>query len=425
MPAAATLADWKAASVPDFLAERSRQELARLGNPGWWGPPDLEALAELMQLAAAEGWRILPAGRGTRLDWGGLGHPVDAVISTAACDRLIEHAAADLTVTVEAGMTLGQLQTILAETGQWLPFDPIAGESSSLGALVSTGMSGSLRHRYGSLRDFLIGITFLRHDGQWAKGGGRVVKNVAGYDMMKLLHGAWGSLGLIGKLTFRTYPLPNAWGTIACQGDREAILQLRSQLVRSDLTPVAFDLLSPAAAAELELRSQWTVLLRFGSVAASVQEQQQVVELQATRLGLAAMTVAEPVWGQLNQSFEPRSRSATLIKFALLPSQLPCLLAELEAIAPTALGRVHAASGAGWLVWPEAEPTVETLLRLRRHCEVAEGFLSVPAASVSLKQQLDIWGYPGQGLAVMRAIKRQFDPQSRLAPGRFLAGLEE
>jgi glycolate oxidase FAD binding subunit len=207
-------------------------------------PRTQEELASVIAAANRYKWRVLPCGSGSKLTWGGLVKGVDIVVSTERINQLIEHAVGDLTVTVEAGMKFGHLQAILAKSRQFLALDPTAPDEATIGGIVATGDTVSLRQRYGSVRDQLLGITFVRADGQIAKAGGRVVKNVAGYDLMKLFTGSYGTLGVISQVTFRVYPVQEVSGTVVLTGTGEAISQAASTLRNSALTPTQADLLS-------------------------------------------------------------------------------------------------------------------------------------------------------------------------------------
>ncbi|TAF07972.1 MAG: FAD-binding oxidoreductase, partial [Nostocales cyanobacterium] len=207
-------------------------------------PHTQEQLAAVMANANRNKWRVLPCGSGSKLNWGGLGKNIDIIISTERINQLIEHAVGDLTVTVEAGMKFGEIQEILAKSRQTLALDPSFPHSATIGGIVATADTGSLRQRYGGVRDQLLGITFIRADGQIAKAGGRVVKNVAGYDLMKLFTGAYGTLGIISQITFRVYPLPETSATVILTGKAEAISQAATILQGSELTPTQADLIS-------------------------------------------------------------------------------------------------------------------------------------------------------------------------------------
>ena len=209
---------------------------------------------------------LLPCGHGSKLTWGGLVKVPDWVVSTDRLNRLIDHAVGDLTVTVEAGIGFAELQSTLAQAGQFLAIDPAFPDQATIGGIIATGDTGSLRQRYNSVRDMLLGITFVRSDGQIAKAGGRVVKNVAGYDLMKLFTGSYGTLGILTQATFRVYPLPEASQTVVLSGEADAIAQATQALMNSALTPVSADLLS-------ESNPGYSLAVRFQSILPSVELQ--------------------------------------------------------------------------------------------------------------------------------------------------------
>ena len=215
-------------------------------------------LAELVTLAHSDQLPLIVAGNSSKLDWGGIVDGAKTIVSTQKLDRLIAHAVGDLTITVEAGMPFARLQSILATEGQFLPLDPAYPDRSTIGGIIATADTGALRHRYGGVRDLLLGISFVRADGKIAKAGGRVVKNVAGYDMMKLFTGSYGTLGILTEVTLRVYPLPTTTGTVVLTGAVEGLEQAAKILLASTLTPIAADVLSTAFSQQLELRiSSW------------------------------------------------------------------------------------------------------------------------------------------------------------------------
>ena len=172
--------------------------------------PDRHELVELVRDLHSQASPWIPSGLGNHLHWGPQPQIQSSVLSLRRHNQVLEHATGDFTVTVEAGMPLNELQAVLAERGQWLPIDPPLAGPSSIGGVVARGVSGPLRHKAMGLKDQVIGISLLRSDGTTAQAGGQVVKNVAGYDLMRLLTGSWGSLALITQLTLRTQPLPSS-----------------------------------------------------------------------------------------------------------------------------------------------------------------------------------------------------------------------
>ena len=380
-------------------------------------PHSQAELAAVITAANSHKWRVLSCGSGSKINWGDLAKNIDIIVSSDRINQLIEHAVGDLTVTVEAGMKFSQLQEILAKHNQFLALDPAFPNSATIGGIVATADTGSLRQRYGGVRDQLLGITFIRADGQIAKAGGRVVKNVAGYDLMKLFTGAYGTLGIISQVTFRVYPLPETSGTVILTGKPEAISQAVRTLQSSELTPTQADLLSSKLVTNLDLGTEIGLITRFQNISESVQEQSKRLLAIGEKLGLHGVIYSgnqeTDLWQRLPKQIHSHVTESTITcKIGVLPT------ASVEIINQIDIGLIHISSGLG-LVRLEKE---EQILPLRNLCQANSGFLSILSAPVELKERFDIWGYTGNGLQVMRRIKEQFDPQNILNPGRFVGG---
>lgn len=394
-------------------------------------PNTQEELASVIAWAGQNRCALLPCGSGSKFDWGGLvkldpAHPPKAggiaAASTARLNRLVEHAVGDLTVTAEAGMKFADLQQILAAAGQFLPIDPAYPQQATLGGIVATADAGSLRHRYRGVRDLLLGMTFVRSDGKIAVAGGRVVKNVAGYDLMKLFTGAYGTLGVISQVTFRVYPLPESSGTVVLTGEVNALSQTAQILLSSALTPSAIDFLSPQLVAKLGLGKGTGLIVRFQSIAPSVKQQSARLLEVGEKLGLQGTSCCEnddrQLWQRLPETmWDSGTKSAIICKIGIRPSEAVTAINEL----PVQDALIHAGSGLGVLRFETA--TADTLLQVRRGCEAKGGFLTVLAAPADIKQQLDVWGYNGSAIDLMRRIKQQFDPENLLSPHRFISGI--
>jgi glycolate oxidase FAD binding subunit len=394
-------------------------------------PNTQEELAAVIAWAGQNRCAVLPCGSGSKLDWGGLvkldpanppGAGGIAAASTARLNRLVEHAVGDLTVTAEAGMKFADLQLLLAAAGQFLPIDPAYPQQATLGGIVATADAGSLRHRYRGVRDLLLGMTFVRSDGKIAVAGGRVVKNVAGYDLMKLFTGAYGTLGVISQVTFRVYPLPESSGTVVLTGEVNALSQTAQILLSSALTPSAIDLLSPHLVAKLGLGKGTGLIVRFQSIAPSVKQQSARLLEVGEKLGLQGTSCCEnedrQLWQRLPETmWDSGTNSAIICKIGIRPSEAVTAINEL----PVQDALIHAGSGVGVLRFESA--TADRLLQVRRGCEAKGGFLTVLAAPADIKQQLDVWGYNGSAIDLMRRIKQQFDPENLLSPHRFISGI--
>ena len=392
-------------------------------------PSTPEEFASVMSHAYSNSWSVLPCGSGSKLSWGGVGKNIDVVVSTERLNRVIEHAVGDLTVTVEAGLKYADLQKILSKSGQFLPLEPAYPQDATIGGIVATADSGSLRHRYGGVRDMLLGISFVRSDGQIAKAGGRVVKNVAGYDLMKLFTGSYGTLGILTEVTFRVYPVQEASGTVVLIGEAEAIASTTKTLLASAMTPTAVDLLSTELVTQLGLGQGMGLMVRFQSVIHSVKEQSSRLLEVGQKLGLQGTLYADSdeasLWQSLpEQIWRTPQQPAITCKIGVLPTAAVTTLTKLDTLTSSSgLGLIHAGSGLGLLRLDPAVVTPQTIMEMRRHCESQNGFLTVLEAPISLKQQLDVWGYNGNALEIMRRIKQQFDPKNLLSPHRFVGGI--
>ncbi|MBE9182097.1 FAD-binding oxidoreductase [Oculatella sp. LEGE 06141] len=389
-------------------------------------PSSPSELAEVLACAHQNDWAVLPYGNGSKLHWGGLAANIGLGVSTARLDRLIEHAIGDLTVTVEAGMPFSTLQATLAAAGQFLAIDPVYTDSATVGGVVATADTGSLRQRYGGVRDMVIGLSFVRADGAIAKAGGRVVKNVAGYDLMKLFTGSWGTLGIISQLSLRVYPLPDTSQTVVLQGSVEAIAKATHTVLASGLSPTAVDLTAPQTSERLGIGTDLTLISRFQGLDVGIKEQTaQLLQVgQALDLKRSVYAGADEtnLWQRLQHQLASNTIDAAITcKIGVLPAQAAQSLSQIAALIPSIeTGLIHAASGLGVLRFSHQHITIETLLEIRNLCQSQGGFLSILEAPISLKHQLDTWGYAGNAIGLMQKIKQQFDPKQLLSPKRFI-----
>jgi glycolate oxidase FAD binding subunit len=375
------------------------------------------SLAEIPDLVRS-GKKLLIAGSGSKLAWGGLVQQPDLVVRTTQLDRLIDHAVGDLTVTVEAGISFRKLQAKLAEKKQFLPLDPLFPDQASIGGIIATADTGSLRQRYGGVRDLLLGLSWVRPDGEVAKAGGRVVKNVAGYDMMKLFTGAYGTLGIIQQVSLRVYPLPPASGSVWIAGNTEALAQLVAKLGAMSLTPTSLDLLTASLAAKSHLGDRMGLLARFQTIPESITVQSNQLSQTALELGLEAELLAGDQESQIWQGLRSLIMDCPVTaKIGLQPTATVDFLKNFSATDAARLGLIHVGSGIG-LVGLTANTRSTELLSLRQQCEAAGGYLSVLTAPNQTKQQMEVWGYQGAAVAVMKKLREQFDQESIFNPGK-------
>ncbi len=412
---------WQTAFSHAYIGEASSLLLV--------SPETVKDLSAVMTLAYQSQWRSLITGQGTKLGWGIPAKKIDLLVSTHKLNDLIDHAVGDMTVTAQAGMTFATLQTLLAKHNQWIPLDPVYPAQATLGGILATRDAGSLRHRYGGVRDLCLGLTFVRADGQIAKAGGRVVKNVAGYDLMKLFAGSFGTLGIVTEMTLRAYPLPERSGTVLVRGGVDAIATLTQDLMQSTLTPTAFDIWTGLEEASADL----TLALRFQSLKESVLAQTERVYKMAEEMSLKAEVISDgddAQWwataaANLRESTEP---DTVLCQIGIVPALAAASLAEFQQKAAQTdvklQARIHAGSGVGQLKLTGTELACRSLLgELRTFLSQSEGYLSLLEAPFAIKKAVDVWGYSGNALAAMRKLKERFDPQGGLNSGRFVGGL--
>jgi glycolate oxidase FAD binding subunit len=380
-------------------------------------PSSAIELAELVTIASRDRSPLIVAGNSSKLDWGGMVKDAKSTVSTQQLDRLIAHAVGDLTVTVEAGIKFSSLQEILATAGQFLPLDPAYPTRSTIWGIVATADTGSLRHRYGGVRDLLLGISFVRADGKIAKAGGRVVKNVAGYDMMKLFTGSYGTLGILTEVTLRVYPLPANSGTVILTGAIEGLSKAAKILLASTLTPIAVDVLSTAFSQDLEISNTPSIVVKFATIPASIAEQSEQLLAIGKGLGLKGGSwqgaqesqlwsgIQTGIWGDVPIGCKLGVRSTAAVD----------TINEIDRFsANTSKAVIHLNSGIGACAIEDSSQ-IESL---RTHCEAAGGFLSVLQAPGDVKAKIDVWGYRGNAVPLMREIKQQFDPTGILNPGK-------
>ena len=375
-------------------------------------------LAAALREANRAGLAVIPRGGGTKLSWGHPPERADVILSTRRLDKVIEHPWADLTVSVEAGVTIASLQAALAVHNQRLAIDVLWPKSATVGGILSANDSGALRLRFGSLRDLIIGVTIALPDGTLASGGGKVVKNVAGYDLPKLVTGAFGTLGVITRAVFRLHPQPRESRTFTC---------------------LAKD---PADAQRLLLAIQDAKLAHTALQARFVEGVQPQIDVlfEGTEAGLAAQAAQlksliapapisgtePPVWKARQELYAAARRQdapCAIAKISLLPTSVAQTTGAIAALARALQLRAHTvmqATGLGCTLLEGAPQHIHSALQaLRSQLEAASGSLFLADHPADLPP-FDPWGTPPGSLSLMRALRQRFDPARTLNPGRFL-----
>ncbi|MBI2015276.1 MAG: FAD-binding oxidoreductase [Candidatus Rokubacteria bacterium] len=398
-------------------------------------PGSTEEVAAVVTLAAGAETPLVPWGGGTAASVGVPAARAGIVLDLARLNRLLEHEPGDLTATVEAGLTMAALQAALRGRGQWLSLDPADGERATVGGVLAANASGPRRHLYGTARDLLIGVTVVTAEGVVVKGGGKVVKNVAGYDLPKLFIGAWGTLGVIVEATLKLRPVPDAERLVCVGFDRlkDAGAAVRA-VMGSDLIPNAVELLDAAAAAALGVTAPGAALLvGFDGLAEQVAWQCAELGRLAGALGGREPRALPPeTWPRLAAGAAGPGAVAVMT-FSVLPTQAAELM-EQGADAARARGlqtawaahagvgvvRAALASEAGRL---EPGPVAAALAEWRELARAGGGQATLERAPLAVKALVPVWDDPGAGGRIMQRIKRELDPKNILNPGRFVAGI--
>ncbi len=393
-------------------------------------PEDVESLRETVREQVARGRAIYPRGGGTALDYGGIPRRPGVAVDTRSIGRLIDYPFADMTITVQAGMTLSALRAILAEQRQRLLVDAPDPDRATLGGIYATNTTGSRRFGAGRPRDQIIGVSFVTSDGAEVKGGGRVVKNVAGYDFPKLLTGSMGTLGIITQLTVKVRPIPEAsaiaW--LPLTGPVAAAERLE-RLNTSDTRPIALDLLNaPAARAigrELGLSGEYPVLvIGFEDNADSVRWQIDRLKVEVGRSDLMVVEgePTAPLWDALN-GFQAAGPGRLSFVANLRPSTVAGFVEGLDperwavqAHAGNGIVRGHAL---GEWDLDEAARTIEPF---RDRAIRDGGNLVLARCPTDWKERLGVWGAPRADRAIADRVRAALDPHGAMNPGRFVVG---
>jgi glycolate oxidase FAD binding subunit len=382
-------------------------------------PTNEQQLATVLRLANDAGLTVIPRGGGTKLFWGNSPARAAIILSTARLDKIIEHAWADLTVSVEAGCTIQKLQNSLAQHGQRLALDPLWPEQASIGGVLSTNDSGSLRLRFGALRDLIIGVTLALPDGTLASSGGKVVKNVAGYDLPKLVTGALGTLAVITRAVFRLHPLPRNSKTLSTSG---CTLEETQRLI---LAVQDSKLAHTALQARIAQDAEPAVDILFEGTEAGIAAQE--VQLRELARPANAADVSPAAWAASQELWNSASSGTVAVaKITTLPASI---VRTIETVQRAASSRnahwklTMQATGIGGLRLEATPENLHAVLSdLRFELEHAGGSLAAFHHPADM-QSIDAWGTPGDALPLMRAVKKQFDPKNTLNPGRFVGGI--
>jgi glycolate oxidase FAD binding subunit len=398
-------------------------------------PGSVQELGDLVRQAGADGTALYPLGGQTQVSLGGPPTIPGQAVDLRGMAQIIDFPARDMTVTVKAGITMHALREILVKENLRLPIDVPQADRATLGGILAANVSGPRRCGYGTLRDYVIGISALNDEGSEFKAGGRVVKNVAGYDLCKLLVGSLGTLGIITQVTLKLRPCAEEHALISLACAAGSLETMLTRLHNSSTRPVCLDVLNQAAArvvfpnAKLAVPdAPWIVLVGYeGNAVAVTWELQQLIQEVGTQCRLEARFdyPAQPLWDALIE-FAAWQAARMTFKANLLPSAVAsfCQSVDQEPNRPAVCA--HAANGivhGQWSADLTKEQAASMLTAWRALARKGQGSVIVPRCAPEWKSTLDVWGpVPGDAW-LMREVKAKFDPKRIFNPGRFVGGI--
>lgn len=365
--------------------------------------------AEVMRSLGAAGSSLRARGGGTKFDWGRPCEP-SAVVSTSSMSGVTEHNAADMTAVIEAGTPLTKAQSVFAESGQIVALDPPygPGDAATIGGVIASNDSGPLRHRYRAPRDMVLGMTVALSDGTLAHSGGRVIKNVAGYDIAKLFTGAFGTLGLIVEVVVRLYPLPARTVTVTGATDDPHTLQSGALAVSH-------------ASLEIErLDVSWSgssgkVLAQFGGIVPESQAERAGSLLAGSGLEVSQTEDDQGLWAA-QRNAQRAGQGEIGLKLSMLPGDLARVIEAVARLRGSLVGR--AGLGLLWVRMPSDGDGSTVIARLRGELDGIAAHVVVLDAGEETRAATSVWGEMRAGeLALMRSVKSRFDPAGVCAPG--------
>jgi glycolate oxidase FAD binding subunit len=399
-------------------------------------PRDAEQLAALLRFASERRLGVIPRGAGTKMALGRPPERADVLLSMERLNQIVEYQAQDLTATVQAGCPLTSLQAELGRAGQYLPINPPHAARGTIGGMIATNAGGPWRLGHGGLRDMVIGTRAVLPDGTVARAGGKVVKNVAGYDLNKLYIGSLGTLAVMLEVTFKLTPRPKSETTVlAGFASAEAAVEVVARLARSPLMPRAGVLLDPVTAHTLSgvPPGSFLLLIAYAGLSPVLRRQEAETEqfcreAQARSIDVLAAQPSQALWEAVAEF--PADPPDVVAKVSVPPGRvLGALAAVAEAGRSLQLAPAVAAQVASGILYVRLPAGLETaaaagaLGRLREACAQLGGTLVLWSAGPGLKRALDPWGPPTGPIGLMRKLKAEFDPQGILNPGRYVEGI--
>lgn len=403
-------------------------------------PQTVNELSEMLSFAMSENLTVIPAGAGTWLNMGNPPVRAHLILSTAQMNGVLEYEPADLTVTLQAGCTLSGFNQQAAQHRQWIPLDPFGSDSATLGATVASASSGPMRCAYGTPRDWVIGMQIVHAYGLKTRAGGKVVKNVAGYDLCKLYTGSYGTLGIITEISFKLCALPPSERTlILAVDDIKKGCELAASMMASEVRPTAMELLSAKVSdngIEIATSGDGSYALALQFIGEDETIRWQIAEALRLGAGLKSLKLSVEDAAKFWEAYRETEMSQEwdlIFKLSVKPADLATMIAELQKYlpeSPLSMLRAHAANGVirlhasnQALAWFRTKDRPKRMVELRGRAQAHGGNMVILRAPLELKSQIDVWGEVGPNAVLMHALKEKFDPQNLLNPGRFVAGI--
>jgi glycolate oxidase FAD binding subunit len=386
-------------------------------------PRTQEQVVTILRISAEAKAAVTPWGGGTGINVGNIPRETSIVIALTGLNRIIEHDHANLTVTVQSGITLTALHESLSLRRQFLPFDAPYPGRATIGGTIALNINGPRRGHYGATRDLITGMKVALVTGEEIKAGGKVVKNVAGYDMCKLFTGSLGTLGVITEVTLRVAPVPDAAATIIASGSFKEVVQFVDRLAQSMLLPVAVVLTSsqPYSAGK-----NWQVALWCEGFAENVNRHLADTEVLARQIGIGTTVLRGTDHGALWDDIRDFPLEAERCMYRVILPRLAVTkfinsLSRMDHSVPALVSDMM--TGTIWLSWPANSQAATVWPQLGSLAAEHGGHAVMFAAPERLKERQDVWGAVPATLPLMQKIKQQFDPHGLLNPGRFIGGI--
>ncbi len=428
-----------------FLKDEQIEDCNRtdvLGNEGKVTvyPKTEGEISSILKYANEQGKKVIVEGMGTKRGFGGISDTADLLLSLKKYKGVIEHSVGDMTMTVRSGTTFNELQLYLAEHQQMIPLDPAFPDHATIGGIISSNDSGPKRLSYGAARDLVIGLRVVYPNGQMIRTGGKVVKNVAGYDMNKLFIGSMGTLGVISEITLKLRPVPKYESVVLLtfpQADLENIRRFTIQLLDSYMEPHALELLSPSLAARLTGKNVYTLAIGFEDVKKSVHYQEQVIENmkpQNSEMTILPQHEAKDFWN-LFASLSPNSTNLpndekikTALKIGVKNLDVLQVIQECRLMEERKQLSIEAHGGLGHglctvILNGMEEEILEVMSSLTKSVETIGGYVVAKHLPLHLRKKVEVWGKKPAHFFLLEGIKAKIDPKRTLNEKRFVGGI--